>query len=71
MWCSVACLFPLIQASRIYSKVMKWSMITSTTTFSSENFMTGLRLVFDRERMILGWKKFNCKYKMHYFLLSS
>jgi len=25
-----------------------------------ENFMTGLRVVFDRERRILGWKKFNC-----------
>ncbi|KAK1261838.1 Aspartic proteinase-like protein 1 [Acorus gramineus] len=25
-----------------------------------QNFMTGLRIVFDRERLILGWKKFNC-----------
>uniref|UniRef100_A0A0A9FES7 Peptidase A1 domain-containing protein n=1 Tax=Arundo donax TaxID=35708 RepID=A0A0A9FES7_ARUDO len=25
-----------------------------------QNFMTGLRMVFDRERKILGWKKFNC-----------
>ncbi|KAK1321784.1 Aspartic proteinase-like protein 1 [Acorus calamus] len=25
-----------------------------------QNFMTGLRIVFDRERVILGWKKFNC-----------
>lgn len=25
-----------------------------------QNFMTGLRVVFDRERKILGWKKFNC-----------
>lgn len=25
-----------------------------------ENFLIGLRVVFDRERMILGWKKFNC-----------
>jgi len=25
-----------------------------------QNFMTGLRVVFDRERRILGWKKFNC-----------
>uniref|UniRef100_A0A453AGF8 Peptidase A1 domain-containing protein n=1 Tax=Aegilops tauschii subsp. strangulata TaxID=200361 RepID=A0A453AGF8_AEGTS len=23
--------------------------------------MTGVRVVFDRERKILGWKKFNCK----------
>ncbi|KAL6650464.1 hypothetical protein ACP70R_009389 [Stipagrostis hirtigluma subsp. patula] len=25
-----------------------------------KNFMTGLRVVFDRERKILGWKRFNC-----------
>ncbi|KAF0891176.1 hypothetical protein E2562_006535 [Oryza meyeriana var. granulata] len=25
-----------------------------------QNFMTGLRVVFDRDRKILGWKKFNC-----------
>ncbi|KAJ3679906.1 hypothetical protein LUZ60_016184 [Juncus effusus] len=25
-----------------------------------QNFMAGLRVVFDRERKILGWKKFNC-----------
>ncbi|XP_039138121.1 aspartyl protease family protein 1 isoform X2 [Dioscorea cayenensis subsp. rotundata] len=25
-----------------------------------QNFLTGLRIVFDRERLILGWKQFNC-----------
>lgn len=25
-----------------------------------QNFLTGLRVVFDRERMVLGWKKFDC-----------
>ncbi|XP_047316376.1 aspartyl protease family protein 1 [Impatiens glandulifera] len=25
-----------------------------------QNFMTGYRIVFDRERLILGWKKFDC-----------
>ncbi|KAL5201253.1 hypothetical protein ABZP36_035607 [Zizania latifolia] len=25
-----------------------------------ENFMSGLKVIFDRERMVLGWKKFNC-----------
>ncbi|CAL1394353.1 unnamed protein product [Linum trigynum] len=25
-----------------------------------QNFMTGYRIVFDRERLMLGWKKFNC-----------
>ncbi|KAJ4964243.1 hypothetical protein NE237_024182 [Protea cynaroides] len=25
-----------------------------------QNFMTGYRMVFDRERFVLGWKKFDC-----------
>ncbi|KAL6601659.1 hypothetical protein ACP70R_044879 [Stipagrostis hirtigluma subsp. patula] len=25
-----------------------------------ENFMSGLKVVFDRERMVLGWKNFDC-----------
>ncbi|XP_042508345.1 aspartyl protease family protein 1-like [Macadamia integrifolia] len=25
-----------------------------------QNFMTGYRIVFDRERFVLGWKKFDC-----------
>jgi hypothetical protein len=25
-----------------------------------ENFMSGLKIVFDRERKVLGWKNFNC-----------
>ncbi|CAM0952761.1 unnamed protein product [Alopecurus aequalis] len=25
-----------------------------------ENFMSGLKVVFDRERLVLGWKTFNC-----------
>ena len=35
--------------------------IFRTVPLTTENFLTGLRVVFDRERMILGWKKFNCK----------
>jgi len=27
----------------------------------AENFMTGLKVVFDRERSVLGWEKFDCK----------
>jgi hypothetical protein len=27
----------------------------------AENFMTGYRVVFDREKLILGWKKSDCK----------
>jgi hypothetical protein len=25
-----------------------------------QNFLSGLRIVFDREKMVLGWKKFDC-----------
>ena len=28
----------------------------------AENFMTGYRVVFDRENMVLGWKESNCEY---------
>ena len=28
----------------------------------AENFMTGYRVVFDREKLILGWKKSDCKW---------
>lgn len=28
----------------------------------AENFMTGYRIIFDRENMILGWKNTSCKY---------
>lgn len=34
-------------------------------SYATENFLTGLRIVFDRERMVLGWKKFNCKYNQN------
>ena len=27
----------------------------------AENFMTGYRITFDREKMVLGWKESNCK----------
>ncbi|PKA60137.1 Aspartic proteinase-like protein 1 [Apostasia shenzhenica] len=33
---------------------------SSKLNIIGENFLTGLRIVFDRDRMILGWKKFNC-----------
>jgi len=29
--------------------------------FIAENFMTGYRVVFDREKLVLGWKKFDCQ----------
>ncbi|CAL5035346.1 unnamed protein product [Urochloa decumbens] len=59
-------LFPVIDPGQVISiqeheyvyclaivKSMKLNII-------GQNFMTGLRMVFDRERKILGWKKFNC-----------
>ncbi|OAY77796.1 Aspartic proteinase-like protein 1 [Ananas comosus] len=33
---------------------------SSNVNIIGENFMIGLRLVFDRERLVLGWEKFNC-----------
>ena len=30
--------------------------------WNAENLMSGHRIVFDRERMILGWKQSNCKF---------
>ncbi|KAL8160517.1 hypothetical protein V2J09_002054 [Rumex salicifolius] len=29
-----------------------------------ENFMSGYRVVFDREKMVLGWKESNCNYTL-------
>ncbi|CAO2034075.1 unnamed protein product [Urochloa humidicola] len=59
-------LFPVIDPGQVISiqeheyvyclaivKSMKLNII-------GQNFMTGLRMVFDRERKILGWKKCNC-----------
>ena len=34
--------------------------------FGAENFMSGLKIVFDRERKVLGWKKFDCKHPHTY-----
>lgn len=38
------------------------SYATFADDFCAENFMTGYRVVFDREKLVLGWKKFNCEY---------
>ncbi|XP_062184356.1 aspartyl protease family protein 1 isoform X2 [Phragmites australis] len=63
-------LFPVIDPGQVISiqeheyvyclaivKSMKLNII-------GQNFMTGLRVVFDRERKILGWKKFNLQVTM-------
>ena len=28
----------------------------------TENYMKGYRVVFDREKLVLAWKKFDCKF---------
>jgi hypothetical protein len=35
--------------------------VTDLIDVDAENFMTGLKVVFDRERSVLGWQKFDCK----------
>lgn len=38
----------------------------SIIDLSTENFMTGYRIVFDREKLVLGWKKFDCRCYFHF-----
>lgn len=35
---------------------------TSLAHCFPENFMTGYRIIFDREKMALGWKESDCKF---------
>ena len=35
--------------------------------FHPENFMTGYSIVFDREKVVLGWKASNCEYSLKFF----
>jgi hypothetical protein len=30
--------------------------------------MTGLKVIFDRERFVLGWSKFDCEYIYTHFM---
>ncbi|TVU07419.1 hypothetical protein EJB05_47473 [Eragrostis curvula] len=59
-------LFPVIDAGQVIS-IQEHEYVYCLAIVKSkklniigQNFMTGLRMVFDRERKILGWKKFNC-----------
>ncbi|XP_030535796.1 aspartyl protease family protein 1-like isoform X2 [Rhodamnia argentea] len=45
------------QASSIYCLALVKS---GDVNIIGQNFMTGYRIVFDRERMVLGWKSSNC-----------
>ncbi|CAI0461381.1 unnamed protein product [Linum tenue] len=35
-------------------------LLSSSSCLSTENFMTGYRIIFDRDRNVLGWKSSNC-----------
>jgi hypothetical protein len=43
--------------SSIFPLLTVWLLL-----IHAENFMTGLKVVFDRERSVLGWHEFDCKF---------
>ncbi|XP_052480130.1 aspartyl protease family protein 1 isoform X1 [Gossypium raimondii] len=52
---------PIIVISTQSKLVYCLAVIKSTElNIIGQNFMTGYRVVFDRERFVLGWKKFDC-----------
>ncbi|XP_028776608.1 aspartyl protease family protein 1 [Neltuma alba] len=52
---------PIIVISTQSELVYCLAVVKSTElNIIGQNFMTGYRVVFDREKLILGWKKFNC-----------
>ncbi|XP_022752168.1 aspartyl protease family protein 1-like [Durio zibethinus] len=52
---------PIIVISTQIKLVYCLAVIKSTElNIIGQNFMTGYRVVFDRERFVLGWKKFDC-----------
>lgn len=52
---------PVIVISTQNELVYCLAVVKSTElNIIGQNFMTGYRVVFDRERFILGWKKFDC-----------
>ncbi|KAI4327780.1 hypothetical protein L6164_020203 [Bauhinia variegata] len=52
---------PIIIISTQNELVYCLAVVKSTElNIIGQNFMTGYRVVFDRERLILGWKKFDC-----------
>ncbi|XP_039010468.1 aspartyl protease family protein 1-like [Hibiscus syriacus] len=53
---------PIIIISTQSKLVYCLAVIKSTElNIIGQNFMTGYHVVFDRERYVLGWKKFDCK----------
>ncbi|XP_008806141.1 aspartyl protease family protein 1 [Phoenix dactylifera] len=53
---------PIVIVSNKKSKLVYCLAIIKSHKLNiiGQNFMTGLRIVFDRERLILGWKEFDC-----------
>ncbi|XVF18079.1 hypothetical protein REPUB_Repub10bG0180600 [Reevesia pubescens] len=52
---------PIIVISTQSKLVYCLAVVKSTEmNIIGQNFMTGYRVVFDRERFVLGWKKFDC-----------
>ena len=50
------------------ASISPWTLLAynSAIALHTENFMTGYRVIFDREKLVLGWKKFDCKFCSHY-----
>ncbi|KAL5647318.1 hypothetical protein ACJX0J_041673, partial [Zea mays] len=54
---------PIITITDIVSNPMAYclaAMKSEVVNLIGENFMSGLKVVFDRERKVLGWKNFDC-----------
>jgi len=53
---------PSPPAFAIVSSCFAWVDLTDSELHArAENFMTGLKVVFDREKSVLGWEKFDCE----------
>ncbi|KAF2306300.1 hypothetical protein GH714_016354 [Hevea brasiliensis] len=52
---------PIVVISTLSELVYCLAVVKSTElNIIGQNFMTGYRVVFDREKLVLGWKKTNC-----------
>ncbi|RDY06631.1 Aspartyl protease family protein 1, partial [Mucuna pruriens] len=54
---------PIIIISTQVSELVYCLAVVKSAELSiiGQNFMTGYRVVFDREKLVLGWKKFDCQ----------
>ncbi|KAF5753069.1 hypothetical protein HS088_TW01G00987 [Tripterygium wilfordii] len=51
---------PLVFISNQNLTIFCLGLVRSDVNIIGENFMTGYRIVFDREKMVLGWKASDC-----------